>query len=245
MFPWPVACTAHTAKERHSDGWTDVTPRFPCGMGNQSRDHWRRSRHAQRRYAPESQKCGGSNTPDARWQAGFFRHVGASRRSGKSSASHTATALGGRYAEEASGSGCQRPEFSGLLPSAKCCTNDKPFRLQNCSDASVIVHITEFTTPGYRQIFIDGRPHPKDWNPSWMGHSTGKWDGDTLVVDTVGFNEITPGFGIHTEKLHVVERFQRRIKRTSRWILPRKTGCLHSFFHAEGPRRIGPGRRGP
>jgi hypothetical protein len=74
---------------------------------------------------------------------------------------------------------------------------------------NVIVHLTEFTTPGYRQIFLDGREHPKDWNPAWMGHSIGKWDGDTLVVDTVGFNEVTAGFGVHSEKLHVVERIRR------------------------------------
>ena len=50
---------------------------------------------------------------------------------------------------------------------------------------------------------------PRLWNPAWMGHSTGAWDGDSLVVETVGFNEITPGFGIHTEKLRVIERFTR------------------------------------
>jgi hypothetical protein len=73
----------------------------------------------------------------------------------------------------------------------------------------LIVHLTEFTTPGYRQIFLDGRPHPEEWNPSWMGHSVGHWEGDTLVVDTVGFNELTAGFGVHSEKLHVVERITR------------------------------------
>src|ERR1700722_14625401 len=39
-----------------------------------------------------------------------------------------------------------------------------------------------------RNIFTDGREHPKDLNPSWMGDSIGKWEGDTLVVDTVVFN---------------------------------------------------------
>ncbi len=73
----------------------------------------------------------------------------------------------------------------------------------------VIIHLTEFTTPGYRQIFLDGRPHPQDWNPAWMGHSVGHWEGDTLVVDTTGFNELTAGFGVHTEKLHVIERISR------------------------------------
>ena len=63
-----------------------------------------------------------------------------------------------------------------------------------------------------RNIFTDGREHPKDLNPSWMGDSIGKWEGDTLVVDTVGFNDKTwldnDGHP-HTEDLHVVERIRR------------------------------------
>jgi hypothetical protein len=63
-----------------------------------------------------------------------------------------------------------------------------------------------------RNIYTDGREHPKDLNPSWMGDSTGKWDGDTLVVDTVGFNDKTwldnDGHP-HTEDLHVIERIRR------------------------------------
>ena len=64
-----------------------------------------------------------------------------------------------------------------------------------------------------RQIWTDGREHPEGFPITWMGHSIGKWDGDTLVVDTVGINPIsnwidragTP----HSEQLHVVERFRR------------------------------------
>jgi len=41
----------------------------------------------------------------------------------------------------------------------------------------------------YRQIFLDGRPLPEDPNPSWQGYSTAKWDGDTLVVDSIGFRD--------------------------------------------------------
>jgi hypothetical protein len=66
---------------------------------------------------------------------------------------------------------------------------------------------------------MDGRAHPKDPDPSYYGHSTGKWDGDTLVVDTVGFNE---GFwfsrGIpHTDLLHMTERFTRTDSNTTRY----------------------------
>jgi hypothetical protein len=64
--------------------------------------------------------------------------------------------------------------------------------------------------PGFRQIFLDGRRHPLDPNPTWMGHSVGKWEGDTLVVDTVGFNEtVSIRTHPHTERLHMIERYRR------------------------------------
>jgi hypothetical protein len=64
----------------------------------------------------------------------------------------------------------------------------------------------------YRQIFLDGRPHPADPDPSWYGHSIGRWEGDTLVVDSVGFNDrfwFDFAGHPHTEKLHIVERYRR------------------------------------
>ena len=64
----------------------------------------------------------------------------------------------------------------------------------------------------YRQIFIDGRPHLKDPDPTWYGDSIGSWDGDTLVVDSIGFNDkflFDFAGHPHTEQLHVVERFRR------------------------------------
>ena len=64
----------------------------------------------------------------------------------------------------------------------------------------------------FREIFTDGRPLPKDRNPAWFGYSVGKWDGDTLVVDTVGIDEQTwldDGGHPHTEELRVTERFRR------------------------------------
>jgi hypothetical protein len=72
----------------------------------------------------------------------------------------------------------------------------------------------EGSPPGVRQIFMDGRRHPEagTFDPSWMGHSIGRWDGKTLVVDTMGFNDrgwvdyrSTP----QTEQLHVIERYTR------------------------------------
>ena len=64
----------------------------------------------------------------------------------------------------------------------------------------------------YRQIFMDGRKHPAELDPSWFGHSIGSWDGDTLVVDTVGFNDkfwFDRRGHPHTEQLHTIERFTR------------------------------------
>jgi hypothetical protein len=65
----------------------------------------------------------------------------------------------------------------------------------------------------FRQVFLDGRTLSADVNPTWLGYSTGRWEGDTLVVDTRGFNDKT---WLDTQKgrpasdaLHVVERFRR------------------------------------
>ena len=64
----------------------------------------------------------------------------------------------------------------------------------------------------WRNIWMDGREQPKDPNPDYLGYSVGKWEGDTLVVDTIGMNDRTwldaAGHG-HGEKLHVTERFTR------------------------------------
>ena len=64
----------------------------------------------------------------------------------------------------------------------------------------------------YRQIFLDGRKHPDDPDPSWYGHSVGTWEGDTLVIDSVGFNDrfwFDFAGHPHTEKLHIIERYRR------------------------------------
>ena len=64
----------------------------------------------------------------------------------------------------------------------------------------------------FRQIFTDGRKHPKSPNPAWYGFSVGKWVGETFEVETVGFNDQTwlDGLGLpHSEELRFTERFQR------------------------------------
>lgn len=75
-----------------------------------------------------------------------------------------------------------------------------------------ILFIYEGGAHVWRQVWMDGRPHPKDPNPDWLGHSIGHWEGDTLVVDSVGFNDRTwldDAGHPHTEQLHVIERYTR------------------------------------
>ena len=65
----------------------------------------------------------------------------------------------------------------------------------------------------YRQIFTDGRPPPTDPQPSWLGYSVAKWEGNTFVVETNGLNDQTwldDGGHPHSEALKVTERFTRR-----------------------------------
>jgi hypothetical protein len=58
-----------------------------------------------------------------------------------------------------------------------------------------------------RRVYMDGRPHPTEFDPSFDGHSIGHWEGDTLVIDTVGLKENNiDGLAWHSDKAHIVER---------------------------------------
>jgi hypothetical protein len=94
----------------------------------------------------------------------------------------------------------------------------------------------------FRPIYLDGRAHPKDLDPSYYGHSVGRWEGDTLVVDTVGFNERgwIDAYGSPTTKqLHLIEKFTRTDFRTIKYEItiddpgaytaPWTTGMLMTF----------------
>jgi len=94
-----------------------------------------------------------------------------------------------------------------------------PMEIIQLPEQKRVFMIFEGATHIWREIYLDGRPHPHgdDLNPTYLGHSVGRWDGDTLVVDVVGFNEATwlDYYGHpHTDQLHVVERFSRPNKRT-------------------------------
>jgi Carboxypeptidase regulatory-like domain len=76
----------------------------------------------------------------------------------------------------------------------------------------LLVIISDDDYPGFHQIYLDGRAHPKDLNPAWYGHNIGHWEGDTLVVDRVGFDDrvwLDQGGHPHSTALHVIERYRR------------------------------------
>ena len=77
--------------------------------------------------------------------------------------------------------------------------------------ANLIVILQESKTM-FREIYLDGRTLQKDPQPTWMGYSTGAWEGDVLVVRTTGFNEQTWLDDVghpHSESLRVTERYRR------------------------------------
>lgn len=88
-----------------------------------------------------------------------------------------------------------------------------PFKIVQTPALVVLLYETSANST-FRQVFLDGRPLPKETQPTWLGYSVGHWEGATLVVDTIGFNgrswlDTAKGHP-QTESAHVTERFTRR-----------------------------------
>ena len=86
-----------------------------------------------------------------------------------------------------------------------------PYAFEIVQRPDIVYVLFEYNS-GIRRIYADGRRHPADVEPTWMGHSTGTWQGDTLVVDTVALRPETwldPLGTPHSDDLHIVERFRR------------------------------------
>jgi hypothetical protein len=114
------------------------------------------------------------------------------------------------YDERKAAKGNGDPE-SICLPDGAVRITPLPYKI--VQGPKMIVLLSEGNTHSYRRFFLDGRPHNLDLDPTtYTGDSTGKWEGDTLVVDTIGFNDKTwlDATGKpHSEDLHVIERFRR------------------------------------
>lgn len=119
-----------------------------------------------------------------------------------------------------------RPEAKALVqqraqshdnPTARCLPGSVPFSLMILPFKIIqaprqIVMLFEHYDPP-RQIFTDGRPLPKDTDPLWMGYSAGRWEGDTLVVESAGFNDKTwldASGHPRSEMARMTERLHRR-----------------------------------
>ena len=100
--------------------------------------------------------------------------------------------------------------YSDCMPTGVPGAYFVPYQWQIVQGFDKVVIVYEYPHL-FRVIPPRGGPHQADLDPTWMGDSVGHWEGDTLVVDTVGFNDKTelPGGFKHTEALHVVERFRR------------------------------------
>jgi hypothetical protein len=106
--------------------------------------------------------------------------------------------------------------YTACLPMSVPRVNPYPWKFAYEYQSTGLTHIYILHETGdagaHRVVYMDGRPHPKNWVNNWWGHSIGHWEGDTLVIDTVGYNDKfwfdsrgTP----HTEQLHTIERWTR------------------------------------
>lgn len=109
------------------------------------------------------------------------------------------------------------PEFSRISPLSHCMPEGMPlvemapapYKIVQTPGLTVMLYERDTT---YRQIYTDGRKLPEDPEPTWLGYSVGKWEGDTLVVESNGFNDrgwLDARGHNHTESLHLTERFHR------------------------------------
>ena len=103
-------------------------------------------------------------------------------------------------------------------PLARCLPVSVPFHnffnlTRIVQTPALMVILYESPNSPHRTVFTDGRDLPKDPNPTWLGYSVGRWEGDTLVVTTAGFNDrawLDSAGHPQTESLRLTERLRRR-----------------------------------
>jgi len=138
--------------------------------------------------------------------AGYTENIAKDMKPGELPMTPWAEAL---YKERQATLGKDDPE-ARCLPTGVPRRDPYPFKI--VQTPTLVVLLYEGNVHSYRQIFLDGRGHPKDLDKNWWGDSIGHWEGDTLVVDTVGLNDKTwldlSGHP-HSDQLHVTERYTR------------------------------------
>jgi hypothetical protein len=120
------------------------------------------------------------------------------------------------FKERQANEGVEDPE-ARCLPTGAPRRDPYPSKIIQTPD--VVIILFEGNLHSFRQIFINGQ-HPKDPDPTWWGHSVGHWEGDELVVDTIGFNGLSwLDMAGHptSDKLHLIERYSRPDYGTLKW----------------------------
>ena len=119
-----------------------------------------------------------------------------------------------------------------------------PFQIVQMPGQVIFLYETHHA---FRIIPTDGRAHPEDIDPSYLGDSVARWDGDTLVVDVTGFNDKTWLIGVgtvHSEKLRVTERYTRDTYNTIRYEVTMDDPVVFTKpWHTEETFRLRPGER--
>jgi len=99
--------------------------------------------------------------------------------------------------------------LANCMPVAGPAAYTVPYQFQLIQSKDYLIILHEYPNT-HRIVPLNGATHPVDPDPTWLGDSIGRWEGDTLVVDTVGYNTNTELNGFkHSEALHIVERFKR------------------------------------
>ncbi|MEI9815303.1 MAG: hypothetical protein WDO18_22820 [Acidobacteriota bacterium] len=170
-------------------------------------------------HAPVPRAADGKPDLTGTWQSGGREYQ---RRSGRSAAASIAPHR--QSSDPARAAGLQAeweakrkkldvalddPTLFCLLPGVpRISTMPMPLEIVQTPKEIVILHEA---FRAWRRIPIDANlKHPDDVTPTWMGDSVGRWEGDTFVVDTIGFNDkswIAGAASIHSEAMHVVERY--------------------------------------
>jgi hypothetical protein len=138
----------------------------------------------------------------------YIRNLAADLKPGDVSFHPWAEAL---FKERESGALAKYEPDANCLPQGVPKINAAPVPWRIVQTPGIVVILYEAFTQ-WRQIFTDGRALPKDPNPTWLGYSVGRWEGDTLIVDTIGFNGkawLDSAGHPASEALHVIERFRR------------------------------------
>lgn len=115
------------------------------------------------------------------------------------------------HAERRVGGGKDDPH-TRCKPSGGARMFHTPYGLEILDLGDEVVFLGVGAPHSWRRVFMDGRDHPEDLEPTWYGHSVGQWEGDTLVIDSIGFNTsfwMSRGGYPHTEQLHLIERISR------------------------------------